>query len=64
MGVPFILRPRVLKYSDLLAADVYFSFLTRCVLYFVTISLLLPAVIPLFSLLVLALETVVEQLTH
>jgi hypothetical protein len=61
---PFVLRPTDLKFNALLAADVYFSFLTRVVLYFVMISLLLPAIIPLFSLLVLAIEAVVDQLIH
>jgi len=48
---PFILQGRDLKFHELLAADIYFNFLTRTVLYFVGLSLCLPAVLPLLSLL-------------
>ena len=57
---PFSLQSKDLKFSELLAADAYFSFLTRTVIYFVTISLILPAIIPLFSLLVLPLQFILQ----
>ena len=57
---PFSLQSKDLKFSELLAADAYFSFLTRTVIYFVTISLILPAIIPLISLLVLPLQFILQ----
>merc|ERR1719341_1085233 len=39
---PFTILPKKLKYHELLAADLYFSFLTKMVTWFVMISLILP----------------------
>jgi len=57
---PLELKARDLKFHELLAADVYFSFLTRTVVYFVVVSLLLPAVIPIISLLGIGLQAMVQ----
>jgi len=53
---PFTVLPKQLKYYELLAADLYFSFLTKMVTWFVMISLLLPALVPLFTILSLGAE--------
>jgi len=53
---PFTVLPNNLKYSDLLAADLFFSFLTKMVTWFVLISLLLPALVPMFTFLSLGAE--------
>jgi len=53
---PFTILPNNLKYSQLLAADLFFSFLTKMVTWFVMISLLLPALVPAFTILSLGAE--------
>jgi len=53
---PFTVLPNNLKYSDLLAADLFFSFLTKMVTWFVLISLLLPTLVPMFTFLSLGAE--------
>jgi len=57
---PLELKARDLKFHELLAADVYFSFLTRTVVYFVAVSLLLPAIVPFFSLLSIGVQALVD----
>jgi len=57
---PLELKARDLKFHELLAADVYFSFLTRTVVYFVAVSLLLPAIVPFFSLLGIGVQAIVD----
>jgi len=57
---PLELKARDLKFHELLAADVYFSFLTRTVVYFVVVSLLLPAIVPFFSLLSIGIQALVD----
>jgi len=54
---PLILKAKNLKFSQLVAADIYFHFLVRNVIYFVSLSLLLPLVVPLFDIFVTLLET-------
>jgi len=60
---PLELKARDLKFHELLAADIYFSFLTRTVVYFVVVSLLLPAIIPIISLLGIGLQAMVQALS-
>ena len=56
----FILELKDVKYSDLLAADAYFSFLTRIVIYFVGISILLPTIIPIFNIATLVIQHIMN----
>merc|ERR1719305_727045 len=60
---PLELKANDLKFHELLAADVYFSFLTRTVVYFVAVSLILPAIIPIISLLGVGLQALVQALS-
>jgi len=54
---PLSIKAKDLKHSQLLAADLYFHFLVRNVIYFVSISLLLPLVIPVFDIAATVLQT-------
>lgn len=53
---PFTLLPTPLTYSQLIAGDVYFDFLTKAVTWFLVVSLLLPAAVPMLTLLMMAAE--------
>ena len=53
---PFALLPQVSKYHELLGADLFFAFITRLMIYFVTISLALPALIPILEILLVIFE--------
>ena len=53
---PFALLPQVSKYHELLGADLFFAFITRLMIYFVIISLALPALIPILEILLVIFE--------
>jgi len=53
---PFTILPQELKYHELLGADLFFAFITRLMLYFVFVSLALPAMIPVLELFLVLVE--------
>jgi len=53
---PFTLLPTPIKYSQIIAGDVYFDFLTKAVTWFLVVSLLLPAAVPMLTLLMMVAE--------
>jgi len=53
---PFSLLSTNMKYHELLASDMFFNFVTDVVTWFLVISLLLPAVIPMLTIMMLVSE--------
>ena len=56
---PFRILPFDMKYSDLIHADLYFGFATKMLMYFVFLSLVLPAMIPFVEIGIVVAEEIV-----